>query len=408
MSGEPIVSPLLNNRHIYIDENTTENLMRRISVREMIEMAAKPDPEDRNLLFEELNRAKPNEDVLEALCNGDPSRIKRKDKAGHLALHIACNHIHSMESDILMFLMERDPEAIKTSSKYGFLPLHKAVSANLCHKRPPNMDNFALIMEAYPTAVKKRTSKNQYPLHLAISEPSRRLSSDLVEMLINTFPKAVQRQDCYGHLPLHHSCRKTGPEEQIIFEALIEAYPEGASVPDVRGMLPLHHACSLPAPVLEVVYELIDAFPQGVLHRDKTHDESIEGDHGGRYPMDIVLTKGDDRCGTTMELLNSTYEKLKGIKRKVFKKKQEAVEYDEREGVQIVSRVPTLDEVEEEEKNAAVADTEKKGEPREKDLMKSLLGYTAPDSVTKTDTLDSYDDAGSHVSVQAYAEEIKR
>ena len=27
--------------------------------------------------------------------------------------------------------------------------------------------------------------------------------------------------------------------------------------------------------------------------------------------MDIILTKGDDRCGTTMDLLNKTYEKVK-------------------------------------------------------------------------------------------------
>lgn len=366
MSGEAIISPLLGNRPIYIDENTTENLMRRVSVRDMIGMAAKPDPEGRNLIFEELNRAKPNEEVLEALCNGDAERIKRKDKAGHLPLHIACNHIHSIDPDILLFLMERDPGAIKTANKFGFLPLHKAVSANLCHKRPPNMDNLSIIMEAYPAAVKKKTNKNQYPLHLAISEPSRRLSSDLVEMLINTFPKAVERQDSYGHLPLHHSCRKSGPEAQIIFETLIEQYPDGASVPDARGMMALHHACSLPAPVLEVVYELIEAYPRAVLHRDKTHDEGVESDHLGRYPMDIVLTKGDDRCGTTMELLNATYEKIKGIKRKVFKKAAEAVEYDETEGVHVGSRQPTLDE------NDELPADESKPEPP-KDLMAALL-----------------------------------
>lgn len=398
MSGEPIISPLLNNRPIYIDENTTENLMRRVSVREMIDMAAKPDPEGRNLIFEELNRAKPNEDVLEALCNGDAERIKRKDKAGHLPLHIACNHIHSIDADILMFLMERDPEAVKTANKFGFLPLHKAVSANLCHKRPPNMDNFSLIMEAYPAAVKKKTNKNQYALHLAISEPSRRLSSDIVEMLINAFPKAVERQDSYGHLPLHHSCRKTGPEAQIIFESLIEAYPEGASVPDVRGMMPLHHACSLPAPVLEVVYELIEAFPLAVMHRDKTHHEGVEADHGGRYPMDIVLTKGDDRCGTTMELLNATYEKIKGIKRKVFKKAAEAVAYDEQEGVQVVSRQPTLDEEEVSPPTEDVPFPEKPEPP--KDLMAALLqnpghggqgGSLLSKSLSKSSSMDSYD-----------------
>ena len=37
---------------------------------DMIKMAEEPDPEGRNLIFEELDRAKPNEDVLEALVMG--------------------------------------------------------------------------------------------------------------------------------------------------------------------------------------------------------------------------------------------------------------------------------------------------------------------------------------------------
>ena len=67
MASEAIISPLLGNRPLYVDENTTEMRMRSTSVREMIKLAEKPDPAGRNLIFEELNRAKPSEDVLEAL-----------------------------------------------------------------------------------------------------------------------------------------------------------------------------------------------------------------------------------------------------------------------------------------------------------------------------------------------------
>ena len=354
MSQEPIISPLLGNRPLYIDEKTTTEMMRRVSQREMIEMAEKPDPEGRNLLFEELNRAKPSEDVLEALVAGDPSRMQKMDSAKHLPLHIACNHIHSIDPDILLFLMEKDPKAVEKPNKYGWLPLHKAVSTSLCHNRPPNLDNISMIWEAYPDAVRKKTKKGQYPLHLAISEPSRRMSSDVIELILNTEPKVCRKKDSYGHTPLHKVVRRKGPEAQMAFDMLIEAYPDAAKIEDVRGMLPLHHAVCPIAPHMETVYELIEIYPQGVLHRDKTHDMSIVTDHAGRYPMDIILTKGDARCGTTMDLLNTTYEKLKfggkkGAGGKVIKNKEEESRhgtYDESlEGNQVGStdRPSTVD-----------------------------------------------------------------
>ncbi len=311
MESEAIISPLLGNRPIYVDENTTEMKMRSTSVREMIKLAEKPDPKGRNLMFEELNRAKPSEDVLEALLAGDPTRISKTDSAKHSPLHIACNHIHSIDPDILLFLMEKDPETIQKPNKHGWLPLHKAVACSLCHNRPPNVDNINILLEAYPEAVRKKTKKLQFPLHLAISEPSRRMSSEVVELILNAEPKVCKKQDSYGHTPLHKVVRRKGPEAQMAFDMLIEAYPGAAKLEDQRGMLPLHHAVCPIAPHIETIYELVEAYPQGVLHRDKTHDMSIVTDHQGRYPMDIILTKGDDRCGTTMDVLNTTYEKLK-------------------------------------------------------------------------------------------------
>ena len=316
MSSEAIISPLLGNRPLYVDENSTEMRMRKDSVRDMIKMAEEPDPEGRNLIFEELDRAKPNEDVLEALVAGDPKRMKKMDSAKHLPLHIACNHIHSIDPDILLFLMEKDPDAIQKPNKHGWLPLHKAVACSLCHNRPPNVDNISMLIEAYPEAVGKKTKKMQFPLHLAISEPSRKMSSEVIEMILNAEPRVCRKQDSYGHTPLHKVVRRKGTEAQMAFDMLIETYPAAAKIEDARGMLPLHHAVCPIAPHIETIYELVETYPEGVLHRDKTHDMSIVTDHAGRYPMDIILTKGDDRCGTTMDLLNKTYEKLVLGKRK--------------------------------------------------------------------------------------------
>ena len=123
-----------------------------------------------------------------------------------------------------------------------------------------------------------------------------------------------RKQDSHGHT-LHKAVQK-GTEAQMVFDMLIEIYPAAAKIEDARGMLPLHHAVCPIAPHIETIYELVETYPEGVLHRDKNLDMSIVTDHAGRYPMDIILTKGDDRCGTTKDLLNKTYEKLVLGKRK--------------------------------------------------------------------------------------------
>lgn len=300
----------LKGHPIHYDENTTENWMRKVSVRDMMELAKKPDTEGRLLLHEELDRAKPNEDIIEVLLQVEPERIKKKKPvSGLLPIHVACQSIHSISSDVLMTLLEAWPDSIKQQCNFGFLPLHKALMANMIGNQPPNIDNITMIVEAYPEGVGIQNNRGQYPLHCCIE--NRRPNSELVDLLIDLSGKWIcDVEDKMGHTPLHKAVsRKKDPEISSIVETLVEKAPQCCKHPDKLGMLPIHWAVSRQEPVLEVLIELMEAFPLAIFHKDNS----------GKMPYDRVLAYGSWRCGSTMSYLNNFYEGFLD-KRKLIKK----------------------------------------------------------------------------------------
>jgi len=307
----PVPVANLKGFPIHYDENTNENLMRRVSVRDMMALAKKTDPPGRLLLHEEIAQAKPNEDIIEVLLEVEPERIrKRKPGSGCLPIHIACINIHSLPAELLVLLLDAWPESIQKQCSYGFLPLHKAVMASAIGKHPPNTHNLTIIIEAYPEGVHVPNLRGQYPLHCAVE--AKRVSSDLVDMLLQAGGKknVCSVVDRFGYTPLHKAvCRKKGPEERMIVEALVEKYPEAAKIPDQQGMLPLHWAVSVQEPVLEVLMELMDVFPYAIFHKDDT----------GKLPLDRILAYGDKRCGSSLNYLNTIYESFVRKKTDVIK-----------------------------------------------------------------------------------------
>ena len=295
---------------IHYDEKTTENFMRRVSVRDMMALAKRPDAEDRLLLHEELAQAKPNEDIIEVLLEVEPARIKKcKPGSGCLPIHIACLNIHSISSEILIILLDAWPESIKTPCLHGFLPLHKAVCANVIGKNPPNITNISMILEAHPEAVYMQNSIGQTPLHCALE--AKKLFSDVIDLIIQASGKKIcSVVDRYGSTPLHKAVtRKKGAEENLIIETLVENEPGACMVSDHLGMLPLHWAVSKLEPVLDVLIELLDAFPYGIFHRDNT----------GKLPVDRILAFGNQRCGSSMNYLNTIYEQFSQKRKAVIK-----------------------------------------------------------------------------------------
>jgi len=282
--------------HIHFDANSNETLMRRVSIPEMFLLAKSPDPEDRLLLNEELSQAKPNEDVIEALLKYYPDRIKMLNSSKELPLHVACNNINTIDSGILLLILESYPAAISVANKFGLLPLHKAVRAPL--PKLPVFDNISMIIEAYPKGLEARNIDGQLPLHIACTAP---LSSVLVEQLAEGYKAGLLISDLYGQNPLHKAVCYTGTEAATIVTYLIESQPKAAGRTDKDGKLPLHWAVSRDKPVLDIVIDLIDAHEEGVM----------QCDHSGLLPVDVLLRRGNNRCGATMSLLLATFNKLR-------------------------------------------------------------------------------------------------
>jgi len=97
-----------------------------------------------------------------------------------------------------------------------------------------------------------------YPLHLIFGFGGRNfrtLDSDdpeiqsflletnvqLLEELIDCYPRALEEVDNRGWLPLHHAVRHSAPLKMI--QSLAEKYPNGVQVADKQGSTVLHIAC---------------------------------------------------------------------------------------------------------------------------------------------------------------------
>ena len=106
-----------------------------------------------------------------------------------------------------------------------------------------------------------------YPLHLVSGVAFRTLidsvkpeirshllerNVQLLEELIDCYPRALEEVDNRGWLPLHHAVRHNAPLKMI--QLLIERYPSGVHVSDKQGSTILHIAFRYDLPYKEVLY----------------------------------------------------------------------------------------------------------------------------------------------------------
>ena len=83
-------------------------------------------------------------------------------------------------------------------------------------------------------------------------------SEELVEYLIEQFPKSAEVKNKEEALPIHIACNKGLPLNVI--RLLHEAYPNGILQPDKEGVLPIHDACE-GSPNLELVKLFYEVAP---------------------------------------------------------------------------------------------------------------------------------------------------
>jgi len=99
-------------------------------------------------------------------------------------------------------------------------------------------------------------------LHYAVLKIS---SQDVVDILLETFPKGAMSKDNEGRIPLHHGCSKGAPEGVI--EALLKAHPKGAQMKDDQGRTALHHICRK-SPSEDIARTLLRVYPRAAQIKD--------------------------------------------------------------------------------------------------------------------------------------------
>jgi len=280
---------------------TTESLMRKVSVQEMMELATRPDPAGRLLLHEELSRAKPDRRVLQELLRRFPERIRATNESKSLPLHVAALNIHTLDKATFELIIEAWPEAVGKPNALGLLPIHKAVMAKLPRSTPPNMAQLERLVTAHPPGLMAKNKEGMTPLHLFINYHVKPLA-EIVEFLMEKQPKAAEVIDAYGHTPLHKLVSKK-PDEEIIncLTTVIDAFPAALLQGDLYGRVPLHWAVMCrDKPDLEIVAELVENAPQAVNKKDKE----------GLKPIQRLMSRGNNRCGATCLMLAQKEEEL--------------------------------------------------------------------------------------------------
>ncbi len=190
--------------------------------------------------------------TIDFLIQAWPYSLKVRNKTGLLPLHAACqcrddydevsvwSEYAAVSNDprrskylyiiapspppplmVLKTLVKAWPAAVRMHDAAGFLPLH-----HLCNCQQALLADVQLLVEACPDALQIATAnRGMLPLHLACL---RRLSTDVIQYLIKSFPPAVKERNREGHFPLHMACSKW--LDVRVIESLIQVWPYSVSV----------------------------------------------------------------------------------------------------------------------------------------------------------------------------------
>ncbi len=193
-----------------------------------------------------------------------------KDDFGRTALHHSLGMRHpkdkitsldsfefsmnqSINTDLTRFLIQTSPKALSIKV-LGKTPLHFALEKG---KDFP-IDILKLMIETYPEALQEKDYDEMLPCHIACS---RSLSLDIISLIVTTDPLALQERDIHGKLPLHWACSSNASYDVV--KLLVDSYPNSVKEKIDRGRLPLHLACMHLSP-FEVIKLLVESYEDAV------------------------------------------------------------------------------------------------------------------------------------------------
>eukprot|EP00957_Ditylum_brightwellii_P200234 15264472-Ditylum_brightwellii.AAC.1 len=116
--------------------------------------------------------------------------------------------------------------------------------------------------------------QGETPLHDACCSFSPvKVSFDVVTMLYEFYPGALQEAASDGYTPLHRACETNAHSPFEIISPLIRAYPNALKVKNKNGFTPLHIACKFRAP-FEVISLMIKMYPEALEEIDSYHGDT--------------------------------------------------------------------------------------------------------------------------------------
>lgn len=172
---------------------------------------------------------------------------------GCLPLHKAVRHV-DQSFDLVQLLLRLYPEASREQGPDGDLPLRAALGL----KEPSQRIVRLLVEECPASSLVVQDKSGRTPLHMAISQPT--VPFELVQLLVERGPGALQKADTCGSLPLHVALASPRTATLTYAKCLVEACPESLQVLDRDGRTPLAVAIASAAP-LDVVHFLLAAWP---------------------------------------------------------------------------------------------------------------------------------------------------
>jgi ankyrin repeat protein len=206
--------------------------------------------------------------VIQLLINTAPSTLLLRDGDDETVLTLMAKYGRT-SSEAIGFVIQQDPKAVfrDRDEKQANTPLHYAVSSS----HGENSTIYAPILKSDPTAAEKINRVGLLPLHVALGQCC--VSFELVQDLINAFPRGAALRDGGGFTPLHHASQ-VGSDIRIV-KLLLEKAPKTvkhtASVKGRKGPLPLHLALSSDVQtnmMNEIILLLLKEYPDAALVKD--------------------------------------------------------------------------------------------------------------------------------------------
>jgi ankyrin repeat protein len=257
---------------------------------------------DRDLPLHVVGLPTPPECVA-FLIDRYPEALAARNMRGYLPLHTAINR-HAGRR-VIQMLVEGRPQSLaefdpvtRPEGMPRLLPIHVAAMT----PGPHHLDVVRYLVGVAPMSVRGRTppdwgdgrTRSCLPLHLAL-----RVDVDpaVIHVLLQQWPESARERSDAG-LPLDLALNAIVPSEEVV-QILLDAYPEAIQVTNARGSTPVHGYLKDGFASAQLLRLLIDCWPEALLVAD------AEGD----LPIHVALRTGMSawelqRLETTARLLS--------------------------------------------------------------------------------------------------------